>query len=199
MSDPPDEPEFSTAAVARLCGVTRPAVVEWIRQGLLPARATGGGHRRVGRTALEAFLRAQGYAVPDEVRATRPRVVVLDDDPARRATWSDALGAGVLCDARPADAMALVAVGHPRVVAVALPLRTLDALRLLDALSQSLVDDGTPVLALSDDDDLDAWLRRRHVPRAAFADARLVLLAAVREAGRSRRVSLRGRSSERTR
>lgn len=194
MTASTDEPEFSTADVARLCGVTRPAVVEWIRQGLLPARATGGGHRRVARAALEAFLRAQGYAVPDEVLPARPRVAVLDDDPARRATWCDALGPAVDCDARPADALALVALGRarPRAVAVALPLARLDTLRLFEALARALAADGAAVFALSDDDALDPWLRRQGVARVGFAEARAALLAASR-AGRSRRAGLRAR------
>lgn len=41
--------KLSTGEVARLCGVTRDAVVKWIKKGKLQATRTPGGHYRIAR------------------------------------------------------------------------------------------------------------------------------------------------------
>jgi len=44
---------LSTGEVARLCGVTRDAVLKWIKKGKLPATQTPGGHFRIPREACQ--------------------------------------------------------------------------------------------------------------------------------------------------
>ncbi len=57
---------LSTGEVARLCGVTRDAVVKWIKKGKLPATRTPGGHYRVARDVCEALGNTAGdQASPD--------------------------------------------------------------------------------------------------------------------------------------
>ena len=58
------EREFTTEEIAQICGVSRPAVVEWVTRGLLPARLTEGGHRRVARSTLAAFLGKRAPVFP---------------------------------------------------------------------------------------------------------------------------------------
>jgi len=50
-----DREFLSTGEVARLCGVTRDAVVKWIKSGKLSATQTPGGHYRVARGVGEAL------------------------------------------------------------------------------------------------------------------------------------------------
>jgi excisionase family DNA binding protein len=50
---PPTLDLLSTGEVARLCGVSRDAVLKWIKRGKLPATQTPGGHYRVPRSACE--------------------------------------------------------------------------------------------------------------------------------------------------
>jgi excisionase family DNA binding protein len=50
-----DRDYLSTGEVARLCGVTRDAVVKWIKSGKLPATQTPGGHYRVARGVGETL------------------------------------------------------------------------------------------------------------------------------------------------
>ena len=50
------KPELlSTGEVARLCGVTRDAVLKWIKKGKLPATQTPGGHFRIPREACQGM------------------------------------------------------------------------------------------------------------------------------------------------
>lgn len=46
---------LSTGEVARLCGVTRDAVLKWIKKGSLPATKTPGGHFRIPREACQGM------------------------------------------------------------------------------------------------------------------------------------------------
>jgi excisionase family DNA binding protein len=50
-----DSELLSTGEVARLCGVTRDAVLKWIKKGKLPATRTPGGHFRIPREACQGM------------------------------------------------------------------------------------------------------------------------------------------------
>lgn len=56
FSTPPSDAYLSTGEVARLCSVTPDTVLKWIRAGRIPAERTPGGHHRVHRDALRAFV-----------------------------------------------------------------------------------------------------------------------------------------------
>lgn len=59
---------LTTGEVARLLGVTRDAVLKWIKKGKLPATRTPGGHYRVPREACYGFARdpsGDGLATTD--------------------------------------------------------------------------------------------------------------------------------------
>lgn len=108
------EREFTTEEIAQMCGVSRPAVVEWIGRGLLKARLTEGGHRRVTRATLAAFLTQQGYKLPVEVARAKPLVLVIDDETIWRATLEAHLSATYDVRAYPQGAEVLVTVGAQR-------------------------------------------------------------------------------------
>ena len=56
---------LSTGEVARLCGVSRDAVLKWIKSGKLPATQTPGGHYRVPRSAFEGLaIDGEGNQLP---------------------------------------------------------------------------------------------------------------------------------------
>lgn len=59
---------LSTGEVAKLCGVTRDAVLKWIKKGKLPAQKTPGGHFRVPRDACQGMVlegpRPKPFATP---------------------------------------------------------------------------------------------------------------------------------------
>ena len=59
---------LTTAEVARLCGVSTTAVINWIKGGKLPAYKTPGGHRRIKRTDLLRFFEAYNIPIPTAAR-----------------------------------------------------------------------------------------------------------------------------------
>jgi excisionase family DNA binding protein len=56
---------FSVGFVGKHCGVSNTTVLRWVVAGQLPAFRLPGGHYRVGREDLAAFLKK--YHMPDSV------------------------------------------------------------------------------------------------------------------------------------
>lgn len=80
---------FTTFQVAKILGVSPPAVVNWVKSGLLHAHRTPGGHRRITRSDLVAFAKAREYPLPPEFgqepESVRKKALVVDDE----ATFSE--------------------------------------------------------------------------------------------------------------
>lgn len=57
---------FSTGEIAKHCEMSRTAVSQWIKKGLLEAFMTPGRHYRVKRADLAAFLKKYGFPPIDE-------------------------------------------------------------------------------------------------------------------------------------
>jgi len=133
------EREFTTEEIAQICGVSRPAVVEWVTRGLLPARLTEGGHRRVARSTLSAFLGKQGYRIPRDVARERPLVFVIDDEPIWRGTVQNYLDGDfdVVTFAPGVEVFLAMGAQQPDVVILDLHLPGIDALHVLEAISRA--------------------------------------------------------------
>jgi excisionase family DNA binding protein len=88
----------TTFEAARLLGVSLPTVVNWIKARRLKAHRTPGGHRRIAREELAAFMVRHGMPLPpelsDAVAARRKALVVADPGPAREGTARQLAGAG---------------------------------------------------------------------------------------------------------
>ena len=89
---------YTTFAAARLLGVSLPTVVNWIKARRIKAHRTPGGHRRIAREDLAAFMVRQGMPLPEElsgaVPARRKVLVVAEAGPAREGTVRRLAAAG---------------------------------------------------------------------------------------------------------
>lgn len=56
------------------------SISKWVDAGQLRAGRTPGGHRRVAREELIAFLQRQKLPIPPELKVSPPRVLVVDDE-----------------------------------------------------------------------------------------------------------------------
>jgi excisionase family DNA binding protein len=78
---------YTTHEAARLLGVSLPTVVNWITARRLKAHRTPGGHRRIAREDLAAFMLQHGIPLPEELSdaapARRKALVIGDPGPAR--------------------------------------------------------------------------------------------------------------------
>lgn len=71
---------FTTSEAAQICGVAHTTVIRWITEGKLKAHETPGGHRRIQRGELAAFMKQYDIPVPDSFNDGRLRVLAVDDD-----------------------------------------------------------------------------------------------------------------------
>jgi excisionase family DNA binding protein len=89
---------YTTFEAARLLGVSLPTVVNWIKARRLKAHRTPGGHRRIAREDLAAFMLRHGMPVPGELTgaapARRKALVVAEPGPAREGTVRQLAAAG---------------------------------------------------------------------------------------------------------
>ncbi|HEY7723906.1 MAG TPA: excisionase family DNA-binding protein [Anaeromyxobacteraceae bacterium] len=89
---------YTTHEAARLLGVSLPTVVNWVRARRLRAHRTPGGHRRIAREELAAFMLRLGMPVPaelaDAVRGRRRALVVAEAGPAREGMMRQLSAAG---------------------------------------------------------------------------------------------------------
>ena len=73
---------YTTHEVSKFCDVYPTTVINWIKEGLLPAYTTPGGHRRIKREDILYLMKKNNMPIPDELqRASKGRVLVIDDDP----------------------------------------------------------------------------------------------------------------------
>jgi len=70
---------YTTFEAARICHVTHHSIKNWIKQGLIRASRTPGGHYRILEADLDAF-REQYDMFPNEKKPTQKRIMIVDDE-----------------------------------------------------------------------------------------------------------------------
>jgi excisionase family DNA binding protein len=71
---------YTTHEVSRLLHVNPRSVINWIDQSLLSSYRTPGGHRRIRRDDLLAFLRKHQIPTPESLVDEKFTVLVVDDE-----------------------------------------------------------------------------------------------------------------------
>lgn len=67
---------------SKQCNVSSKTIINWIESGHITAYKTVGGHRRIKKTDLVAFMTKQGIPIPEDTPVEeRIRILVVDDDP----------------------------------------------------------------------------------------------------------------------
>ncbi|WP_022663789.1 response regulator [Desulfospira joergensenii] len=66
---------------SKYCNVSSKTIINWVEAGHIKAYKTVGGHRRIKKSDLEAFMLDQGIPIPDqESQGTHKKILVVDDD-----------------------------------------------------------------------------------------------------------------------
>ena len=71
---------YSSVQLARILGIHRVTVTNWIKQGALKAARTPGGRYKVAKRDLIAFLDQRGIRVPSFIKTVDKKLVVAIDD-----------------------------------------------------------------------------------------------------------------------
>jgi excisionase family DNA binding protein len=137
--------EFTSEEVADLCGVTRVTVADWISRGRLAVRWTSGGHRRIPRASLAAFMLEQGDLLPRSVESPRALTLVLDHDGERRNALAALFGGSVDFEVESCepgiDALLSIGARRPDVLAFATRIPGFDTPQFITAVR------GIPLMA----------------------------------------------------
>jgi excisionase family DNA binding protein len=131
------QPELFTASdVARFCQVDLKTIHNWADKGEIRHFRTPGRHLRFRRLDVLDFLRKYGYPIPEVLRMGKPKVVVVDEDPAVLAALRKALSRRFELTTFQDAFDALVAVGNLQPDALILDVKMpgLDGVRCLERL-----------------------------------------------------------------
>jgi len=71
---------FTTFEISQICGVNPTTVQNWVKGKKLRAFQTPGGHRRVRREDLVAFLKEFGMPLPEDLSQSPPLILIVDDE-----------------------------------------------------------------------------------------------------------------------
>ena len=80
MASEHDQKAFTTFEAAKICHVTHHSIKNWIKQGLIKASRTPGGHYRILEEDLDSF-REKYDMFPRDKGTSKKRVMLVDDDP----------------------------------------------------------------------------------------------------------------------
>ncbi len=75
-----EQKAYTTFEAAKICHVTHHSIKNWIKQGLIKASRTPGGHYRILEQDLDRF-REKYDMFPREKGPGKRRVMIVDDDP----------------------------------------------------------------------------------------------------------------------
>jgi excisionase family DNA binding protein len=76
------EDTLTVYKASQMCKASSKSIINWIEAGHIKAYKTVGGHRRIKREDLIAFMQRQGMPVPEDAPANgRRKILVVDDDP----------------------------------------------------------------------------------------------------------------------
>lgn len=75
-----DKSYFTTFEVSEICEVNPTTVQNWVKEKKLRAYKTPGGHRRIRRSDLVAFMKKFGMPVPSDLEEGGRMVLVVDDE-----------------------------------------------------------------------------------------------------------------------
>ncbi len=144
---------FTTHDIAKFCDVYPSSVVHWINGGKLKAYQTAGGHHRVGREDLLAFLRGLNIPIPAELTARSRRVLIVEDDAEmarvlERAFSRDERNEVQVCGDG-IDALIRIGQEPPHLVILDLSLPKMDGLQVCRVLKSKEETRGVRVVAIS--------------------------------------------------
>jgi excisionase family DNA binding protein len=76
-----DNKIFSLPQAARYCSISRGTLWRCVKSGDLKAFLTPGGHYRILKEDLEAFMQAKGMYFSEQDYSDKKKILVVDDDP----------------------------------------------------------------------------------------------------------------------
>ena len=148
------ERTYTTHDIAKVCDVYPSTVNNWIGDGELKAYSTPGGHHRVTREDLIAFLKQFRMPMPKKLAARPSRIMIVDDDAEVTRVLERAFSrwaADIAIDVCQSGYDALIRIGDkpPDLVILDIVMPKMDGLQLCRALKSASATKGIKIIAIS--------------------------------------------------
>jgi excisionase family DNA binding protein len=129
---------FTAADAARFCRVDLKTIHNWSARDKLRHAKTSGGHIRIQRADLVAFMRAYEMPLPRELAAGTPRIVAIDANTGALARLRRTLERQFALETYEDPIDALLAIGQepPQALVITTPLAGVDAAHLIARLHE---------------------------------------------------------------
>jgi len=106
---------LTTFEISQICEVNPTTVQNWVKEKKLKAHATPGGHRRIRREDLIAFMKQFDLPLPAALLDRGPHILIVDDEPEVLKMLAEAFQAraeGASIDTALSGVEALLAIGE---------------------------------------------------------------------------------------
>lgn len=124
---------FTASDVARFCQVDLKTIHNWADKGEIPHFRTPGRHLRFRRLDVLDFLRKYGYAIPEVLRQSKPRLVLVDGDASSTAAIKRILAKrfDITSFTDPVDALVSLSTLQPDALLLDLDMQGYDGIHFL--------------------------------------------------------------------
>ncbi len=142
---------YTTFEAAKICHVTHHSIKNWIKQGLIKASRTPGGHYRILEKDLDAF-REQFDMFPRDKADSKKRIMIVDDDPDALALMEKILtdeGFELIKVSNATEVGLKAAQMSPDLILLDFLMPEIDGFEICKALRSSELTQNTPIMAVT--------------------------------------------------
>ncbi|MFP4172467.1 MAG: response regulator [Candidatus Hydrogenedentota bacterium] len=142
---------YTTFQAAKICHVTHHSIKNWIRQGLIKASRTPGGHYRILQEDLDTF-RQNFDMFPRERTPEKKKIMIVDDDPDALAMMEKILsneGYELIKVSNATEVGLKAAQMNPDLILLDFLMPELDGFQVCRALRESEITVDTPIMAVT--------------------------------------------------
>ena len=146
-----EEKAYTTFEAAKICHVTHHSIKNWIKQGLIKASRTPGGHYRILERDLDSF-REEYDMFPREKGSTKKLVMVVDDDAEALAMIERMLtdeGFDLIKVSNATEVGLKTAQLSPDLILLDFLMPVIDGFEVCKALRDNELTRGTPIMAVT--------------------------------------------------
>lgn len=142
---------YTTFQAAKICHVTHHSIKNWIRQGLIKASRTPGGHYRILQEDLDTF-RENFDMFPRERTPAKKKIMIVDDDPDALAMMEKILsneGYELIKVSNATEVGLKAAQMNPDLILLDFLMPELDGFQVCRALRESEITEDVPIMAVT--------------------------------------------------
>ena len=143
---------LTTYQVARFCKVHHTTVINWVKEGILKAYTTPGGHRRIKKEDLLVFMKKYNIPMPELLMRKAKRVLVVEDDYDASEEYKEALsGNGFELDfaADGFEAGVQVYRRNPDLILLDFRMPGMDGFQVCEVLGRDMATAKIPIIAVT--------------------------------------------------